>query len=146
MRFFVDGKQFFHEFCLFDLCDGDSFQNIGLHTFEDKLIELWRDFGFDLRFFENINFELILGFTLVKRGLAMQKFINHDSKGPDVGFGSVVVVNEAFWAHVDGAADGNVCKEGLGADCESKICNFVVAISEKYVGDFEVSVDDKIFV
>ncbi len=146
LRFFVDCKQFFHKICLFDLWDRDSFEHVGLHTFENELIELWRDFGFDLRFNEDIHFELIFGFALVKRGLTVQKLINHDSKGPYVGFGSIVVVNEPFWTHIDGTTDRNVGKEGFCANCKSKVCDFVGVIIEENVGNFKVSVDDKILV
>lgn len=39
-----------------------------------------------------IDLELFFALAFVQRSLAMQKLINHDSKGPDISFGPVVVV------------------------------------------------------
>ena len=38
----------------------------------------------------------------------MKEFVDEDAKGPDIGFGSVDVVDEAFGGHVDGGADVDV--------------------------------------
>jgi hypothetical protein len=38
-------------------------------------------------------------------GLPVEKLVDEDAKGPDIGFGPVYVVDEAFGGHVDGGAD-----------------------------------------
>ena len=78
--FFIESKQIFHEVSFFDLSNGYSFCEIGLHAFEDQRSELWCNFGFDMWFFHDVYLELIFGFALVKRSLAMQELINHDAK------------------------------------------------------------------
>ncbi len=76
----------------------------------------------------------------------MQKLVNQNSKGPYIGFRSIIVIDQAFGTHVNGAADWNVCKQRFGADGEPKVGNFVILVAEENVGNFKVSVDDKIFI
>jgi hypothetical protein len=64
--------------------------------------------GFD----EDIHFELIFGFTLVKRGLTMQKLINHDTEGPNISFRTVDVFDKSLWRHVNGRADVDIFEFG----------------------------------
>ena len=55
-----------------------------------------------------MKFELGLRFTEVERGVAMQYFIDKYSESPDVSFGSVDILDEALWSHIDGASNINV--------------------------------------
>ncbi len=76
----------------------------------------------------------------------MQKLINHNAERPDIGFGSIVVIDEAFRSHVNWTADRYVGKKRFGPDGESKIGDLVVVVGKENIGNFEISMNDKILV
>jgi hypothetical protein len=42
----------------------------------------------------------------------MQKFINHDTKGPNISFRAVDVFDKSLWRHVNGRADVDIFEFG----------------------------------
>ena len=38
----------------------------------------------------------------------MKKFVDENSKGPDISFGTIDVMDEAFWRHIDRRPDVDV--------------------------------------
>jgi hypothetical protein len=64
----------------------------------------------------------------------VQKLIDEEAKCPDICFGSVYVVDEAFGAHVDWAANGNIFETGSSFDGEAEISDFKNALFDKNIG------------
>lgn len=54
----------------------------------------------------------------------MEELIKNDPQSPDIGFGPILVVNEAFWTHVDGTSDVEIFEFLFVFDCESEVCDF----------------------
>ena len=76
----------------------------------------------------------------------MQKLINHDTKWPYISFRPIIVIYQAFRTHINGAANGYVGKERFSPDWKPKVSDLVIVIGKENIGDFEISVDDKILV
>ena len=64
----------------------------------------------------------------------MNELIYENTKSPDISFGSINVVDEAFRAHVDWTAYSNVFEAGGSFDGEAKISNFINALFDKNIG------------
>lgn len=52
--------------------------------------------------------ELYLILTVRVRSTAMKKLINKDSKGPDIGFRTINILNKSLRSHIDRRADINI--------------------------------------
>ena len=72
----------------------------------------------------------------------MKKLVNENPKGPDVGFGTVNVVNESLRAHVEGTADGNIPELGLGLDGKAEVAEEEEGALEEDIGDLDIPVYD----
>jgi hypothetical protein len=90
---------------------GDSFCLIDFHATEDNLFNLVRKLRSDFRL-GNRKREVLLQFLFCsarrKGCFAMEQLIYENSKSPDIGFGSVDVVDEAFGSHVNRRSDIDV--------------------------------------
>ena len=76
----------------------------------------------------------------------MQKLIYHNAKRPYISFWPIIVIYQTFRTHINGAANGYVGKERFGPDWKPKVSDLVIVIGKENIGDFEISVDDKILV
>ena len=56
--------------------------------------------------------EFTFGSAMTEGSLPVQKFVDHDSEGPNVGFGSVNVLDKSLWRHVNGRADVDILEFG----------------------------------
>lgn len=72
----------------------------------------------------------------------MEKFVNENSKGPDIGFGAINVVNKSLGAHVEGAADGDIPELRFGLDGKAKITEEEEVTFEEDIGDLDIPVYD----
>jgi hypothetical protein len=52
----------------------------------------------------------------------MNKFIDKDSKCPDVTFRTVDIVNESFWTHIHRTPNGDISEIIFSLNSESKVC------------------------
>lgn len=73
----------------------------------------------------------------------MKNFVDEDSQGPNISFRAIHIMYEAFRAHVDRAAYGDVSKVGGGFDGETEVANFILPSCYKDIGDLDVAVDDR---
>lgn len=71
----------------------------------------------------------------------MKKFVDENSKGPDISFGTIDVMDEAFWRHIDRRPDVDVLEFLLGELGEAEVSNFSLGIVHEHVGHFKVPVD-----
>lgn len=58
----------------------------------------------------------------------MEKFIDEDTKRPDVGFRTIDVVNQSFGTHVEWAADADISKGLPSFDGKAEISQFIVSV------------------
>ena len=85
-----------------------------------------------------VSFTLAVG----EGGLAVQQLINEDSECPHIGLGTVNVLKQPFWRHVDGRPDIDILKIVLGELGEPEIRYLSNLVMQEYIGDFKVAVDD----
>lgn len=95
--------------------------------------------------FHDIDFQLILGSAFVQRSLAMKKLIYQDPKRPYISFRSVVIVDQSLWTHVYRTSHRDVSKELFGPDSKAKVSNFEISFLDEDIGQFQISVNNKIF-
>jgi hypothetical protein len=74
----------------------------------------------------------------------VQQLVDENPKRPDIGFGAVDIVDEAFRTHVDRTPDGHIPEGGLGLDGESKVSQFELSVGDEDVGDLDIPVDDAV--
>ena len=58
----------------------------------------------------NLTFQLSLGSAVGIGCFSVEKLVYQNSKCPDICFGSVDVMNQAFRRHIDGRSDVNILK------------------------------------
>lgn len=56
--------------------------------------------------------EFTFGSAMTEGSLPVQKFVDHDSESPDIGFGSVNVFDKPLWRHVNGWTDVDILELG----------------------------------
>ena len=78
---------------------------------------------------------------LQRRGF-VEKFVYEDSEGPDIGFGSINVVNKSLGAHVEGTANGDVPELRFGLDGKAKVAKEEEVSLEEDIGDLDIPVYD----
>ena len=72
----------------------------------------------------------------------MKKLINKYSIGPDIGFRSIDVMDEALGGHIDRTSYGDIPKILFSFDSKAKISNFELMIHEKDIANFDISMYD----
>lgn len=58
----------------------------------------------------------------------MEKFIDEDTKRPDIGFRSIYVVNQSFGTHVEWATYADISEGQPSFDGKAEISQFVVSV------------------
>lgn len=73
----------------------------------------------------------------------MKHFIHGNTKSPNIGFGSILMQEESFRAHVNGASDADILEGFVILNGKPKISNFGdTGIGHKYIGRFKISVNN----
>ena len=72
----------------------------------------------------------------------MEKFIDENSKRPDISLWPIDVIDESLRRHIDWRANVDIFEFGPGDFCEPKICNFGLSIMNEDVGYFDISMYD----
>lgn len=127
------------------LLDSRSLVLSDLHAAEDQFLHVVGQFSLQLVPLQGHHYtcaQILFGLAVTERGVAVVKFINHDSEGPNISFGTVHVVQDAFGRHVEGRTNIQISEIGGAVEGESEICDFGDAIVEEDVGYFEISMDD----
>ena len=88
-----------HPRVLFDLADIDAFFLVDIQTPDYELLEFTGKRGFQVfsfHLFANGPLKLVLSFAVSSRSRTVGQFIKDYAKSPNIGLGSIGVVNQAF--------------------------------------------------
>jgi len=128
---------------------------IDLHTLDDKLFEIVRNFVIDVILCDLLGHsieKIFFIFTVQQRWVSKKNLVNKNAKCPYIGFAPINIVNEAFWRHVKRGSDTYIFEIVPDLDhnipeksCKSEVSYFCSAIMQKDVCHFEVTVHNMIF-
>jgi hypothetical protein len=54
----------------------------------------------------------------------MEKFVDEDTKGPYISFGSILMKEQAFRTHIDGTTDVDILEGMIRFDSKTKVSDF----------------------
>ena len=123
-----------------------------MHTLHNYILQLLWYLTFNNISFKRSDHSIIQFFWIddrMERSMTMKKFIDENTKSPDICLWSIVVINETLRSHVNGwtythileiAPELNIflrCK-----DCKSKISYLGPTLTDKNIGNFQISMNN----
>ena len=78
-----------------------------------------------------------------ERSIAMKELVHHNSKGPNIRFRPVFILEKALGAHINGTSNADVFEAGFIFYCKSEVSYFAVSIRiQKNIGNFDISMNN----
>lgn len=72
----------------------------------------------------------------------MYQLIDEYSKGPNIGFWTIKIINKSLGTHIDGASYGDILENFVSPDSETKITEFISVLMDKNIRYFKITVND----
>jgi hypothetical protein len=72
----------------------------------------------------------------------MNKLIDKNSKGPNIGFWAIKIIYKAFRTHINRASNGHILEDLIGFDGKPKITEFISVLMDKNIRYFKITVDN----
>jgi hypothetical protein len=72
----------------------------------------------------------------------MHQLIDEYSKGPNIGFWTIEIINKSFRTHIDWASNGHILENFVSPDSESEITEFISVLMDKNIRYFKITVND----
>ena len=72
----------------------------------------------------------------------MHQLIDEYSKGPNIGFWTIEIINKSFRTHIDWASNGHILENFVSPDGESEITEFISVLMDKNIRYFKITVND----
>ena len=72
----------------------------------------------------------------------MNQFVDEYSKGPNIGFRTIEIINQSLRTHINRTSNSHILENFVSPDGEAEIAEFISVLMDKNIRYFKITVDD----